>query len=473
MPALHATDAICMTNASRPARATGKAASKYKGRGGNPRRPRGTRALAARIVTAVLQGRSLDAELALQQPSLNEDDQRFLQALSYGVLRDLRRLQWLAGQLLDKPPSKSGQLIEALICVGLFQLRELRLPERAAVHSTVQAARELKLDWAANLVNAVLRRYLRESEALDAAIPTSPAIRHAHPGWLVDQIQQDWPQDWETLLEANNQPGPMWLRVNQSRNSRDEYLAQLQATGIQASASMHAPHAIRLDKPLPVSALPGFADGLVSVQDAAAQLAGPLLDCAAGQRVLDACAAPGGKTTHILELQPELHMLALDADAQRLARVEENLTRLQLEATTLAADANNVEDWWNGEPFDRILLDAPCSGSGVIRRHPDIKWLRRASDIPALAARQAALLKALWPTLAPAGKLLFATCSILQAEGDAVIQSFLATHQDAQNESLRGRWGEATNYGRRIRSGDDDMDGFFYCLLTKRSDDVA
>ena len=471
-----------MANTSRPPRSPGPGGSSprgsalYKGRrhkGKQSASAAGTRALAARVVTAVLQGRSLDAELEQRQVGLSDNDQRFLQALCYGVLRELRLLQWLSQQLMEKTPRKSGELIEALLCVGLFQLRSLSQPERASVHSTVEAARELKLDWAANLVNAVLRRYLRERETLDASIPDRPSIRLAHPGWLVKEIQQDWPEDWQALLEANNQPGPMWLRVNQARQQRDSYLVALGEADIEATASDYAANALCLSKALPVIALPGFEAGDVSVQDAAAQLAAPLLDCKAGMKVLDACAAPGGKAAHLLELEPTLKLLALDSDGNRLTRVDENFERLQLSGQSKAADAQDIQSWWDGEAFDRILLDAPCSGTGVIRRHPDIKWLRRASDIPALAARQSELLEALWPTLAPGGKLLFATCSVLRAEGDAVIEAFLPNHPDAQIENISANWGEATTHGRRIRSGDQAMDGFYYSLLTKRLNAVA
>lgn len=432
----------------------------------------GARACAAQIVAAVQVGRSLDAELA-QPRDLSTVDQRFVQALTYGVLRDWRLLQWLAGQMLRRPPKKSAQLLEALLAVGLFQLRSMAQPEAAVVHSTVQAARELRLDWAAGLLNAVLRRYLREGTEIETGLPADPGIRQSHPDWLIKAISDDWPQSWAALLRANQQPGPMWLRVNRQQHSRQAYLAQLQMAGIQAVGAEHAPDALQLAQPLPVSELPGFSSGAVSVQDAAAQLAAPLLDCQAGQRVLDACAAPGGKTGHLLECAPDCELLALDNDAQRLTRVAENLGRLRLSARLCPGDAGQIEDWWDGRAFDRILLDAPCSGTGVIRRHPDIKWLRRPDDIARMQASQRALLAALWPTLAAGGQLLFSTCSILRAEGDGVIEGFIDQLADAAPLPLDVAWGEATDHGRRIATGQDGMDGFYYCLLTKRSDVVA
>ena len=420
--------------------------------------------------------RSLDAALAEQQAGLSSEDQRFVQALAYGVLRDWRLLQWLVKQMLQRPPRKSAALLETLLCVGLFQLRSMNQPPRAVVHSSVEAARELRMDWASGLVNAVLRRYQREREALEAAIPNEPGVRYSQPQWLLRALTQDWPDQLDELLAASNESGPMWLRINRQRQSPAEYLSVLQAQGIAAQASSSAPDAIRLEQPMPVTDLPGFADGLVSVQDAAAQLAAPLLldgATAAGLRVLDACAAPGGKTGHLLEIQPDIELLALDSDKQRLSRVDENLARLKLQGMTATADAQAVTSWWDGRPFDRILLDAPCSGTGVIRRHPDIKWLRRATDIPAMAERQLELLQALWTTLAPGGRLLYATCSVLTAEGDDVIKAFLQQQGDAELEVLQAGWGQASEQGHRIATGQDDMDGFYYCLLTKRLRDVA
>ncbi|MGB1580190.1 MAG: 16S rRNA (cytosine(967)-C(5))-methyltransferase RsmB [Nevskiales bacterium] len=426
-----------------------------------------TRAAAARCVIAVFEGNSLDKALAKEQSRLGEEDQRFLQALVYGVLREWRLLQWLAQQLLDKPPRKSAGLLEALLCVGLYQLRAMNQPARAAVHSTVQAARSLRLEWAAGLVNAILRRYLREQAALEDKLPDDPGLHYSVPNWLLRQLAEDWPDQQLELLAQGKLPGPMWIRVNRLLNSRDDYQEQLQAAGIRAEPCPYATDALRLAQPVAVTALPGFDKGCASVQDAAAQLAADLLDPQPGERILDACAAPGGKTGHLLESCPGIDLLALDSDAERLKRIHENLQRLKLQATTRTADAAQPDTWWDGQVFDKILLDAPCSGTGVIRRHPDIKWLRRADDIPALARQQTALLQTLWPSLAPGGRLLYATCSVLNAEGDAVIEHFLSQQQDASVIPINAAWGMAGQHGRRLATGQHGMDGFYYALLLK------
>ncbi len=425
------------------------------------------RALAARAVAEVLAGASLDTALDSAQRKLNQTDRALLQQLAFGVLREWRLLEYLVRSLTREPPQPAA--LAALLAVGIYQLRSLRVPAYAAVSSTVAASQALELPRARGLVNAVLRRYQREREALEAQLPKSPALRSSHPDWLVRQLGVDWPQCWSSVLAANNLPAPLWLRVNRQRTDRDAYLAQLRVLGLEAVASARAPQALALVQPVPVAALPGFADGLVSVQDAAAQLAAALLQTQAGQRVLDTCAAPGGKTAHLLELCPTLELLALDVDAVRLQRVAETLSRLALHATTRCGDAAQPKDWWDQRPFDRILLDAPCSGSGVIRRHPDIKWLRRASDIPKLAARQLGLLRALWPLLKPGGRLLYATCSTLTAENDAVIGAFVAGQRGARVTPVNADWGEATRHGRRIAPGMEGMDGFYYSVLLKRS----
>jgi len=313
----------------------------------------------------------------------------------------------------------------------------------------------------------VLRRYQREQAVLDAAAEAEPVARHAHPHWLLTRLQQDWPDDWQAVCAANNARAPMTLRVNTLRGSPADYQQRLTEAGLAATSQPHAPAALVLTEPTDVAALPGFAAGDVSVQDAAAQLAAPLLDVQAGQRVLDACAAPGGKTAHLLENNPSAELVALDNDAARLDRVAETLARLQLAARLLHADAGQVVDWWDGKPFDRILLDAPCSASGVIRRHPDIKALRRAVDIDALAAQQARLLDALWPCLAPGGKLLYVTCSVLAAENGRQVKTFLARTPDAAALPLAADWGRPAGHGRQILPGEADMDGFFYALLVK------
>ncbi len=427
-----------------------------------------TRASAARAVAAVLSGRSLsDALPPLLQP-LAVRDRALAQELAYGVLREFEPLAFLADGLLKARPKPNE--VFALVLVGLYQLLHTRVPEHAAVHATVEAAAVLKAQRMGGLINAVLRVFMREKEARLALLEQAePAVQHALPRWLWTRIQQDWPDDAQNVAEALRQHAPMSLRVNAAHGSRETYLARLQQAELSAEATRHARYGIRLQHAVAVERLPGFADGDVSVQDEAAQLCAQVLDLQAGMRVLDACAAPGGKTLALLEQQPGLAMLALDDDAERLQRVDENLARAGLAAKTQVGDAARPETWWDGQPFELILLDAPCSATGVIRRHPDIKRLRRAEDIAQLATQQDRLLKALWPLLAPGGRLLYMTCSLLREENEARIAAFLATMPQAQVKvvTLTGDWGRTLAHGRQILAGDDGMDGFYYALLEK------
>lgn len=436
-----------------------------------PTPPANARAAAVQAVLATLSGSSLDDAFTKLPSSLPARDQAFAKTLAYGVLREHRLLSWLIAQLLDKPlPATSAA--HALLAVGLHQLRTLGTPAHAAVGETVNATEALGIAKARGLINAILRRYQRESAALEERLPADPAIRHSYPDWLAQAVWRDWGEQHQAVLEAGNQPAPMTLRVNRRLGSRDDYGARLEAAGIGSCALPSVPDALRLDEPCPVDRLPGFADGAVSVQDASAQLAVSLLELRPRQRVLDACAAPGGKTAQALERQDELYLTALDKDPKRLQRVRQNLERLGLSCVGFAADAADTASWWNGEMFDRILLDAPCSGSGVIRRHPDIKWLRQAEDIPKLAAQQTRLLEALWPTLAPGGVLVYATCSILRQEGEEVVRSFLVKTADAHEKKIEANWGEARSVGRRIAPGalnDFDGDGFYYARLVKKA----
>lgn len=426
------------------------------------------RAAAARAVAAVARGRSLDPALAAEQAALgSREDRALAAALAYGVLRDRWLLETLAAALWQRPPKP---VLAALILVGLHQLRSMRVPEHAAVHATVAAADLLGHSRGRGLVNALLRRYQREAAQLESALDDSPAVRQSHPDWLVAHLRRDWPRRWSELLVAGNRPAPMTLRVNRRRAMPAAYREALAAAGTDARPHAFAPDALVLDTPRPVEELPGFAEGQVSVQDAAAQLAGPLLDPRPGQRVLDACAAPGGKAAHCLEFADggtDCELLAVDSDGERLKAVDETFARLGLTGATRRADATRPGDWWDGRPFDRILLDAPCTGTGVIRRHPDIKWLRREADVAALATRQRALLEALWPLLAPGGRLVYATCSVLRAEGAEVVGGFLAGTADAAEEPIDAEWGEAEAVGRRIPTGEADMDGFYYARLAK------
>lgn len=427
------------------------------------------RAAAVQAVVDVLrQGRSLGD--ALPRASSGLDEGRALaQELAYGVLRWHGRLTAIAGQLLDKPLRARDGDIEVLLETGLYQLDAESAPAQWIVSECVDTARLLGKDWAAGLLNALLRRFGREADALRAAADAEPAARYAHPRWLLDRLCDDWPEQWREIAEANNQRPPMTLRVNRRQSDVASYAERLAAAGLSATPHRLAPQALTLDAPVAVDALPGFGDGRVSVQDAGAQLAALAVDPEPGDRVLDACAAPGGKTGHLLELQPELSgLVAVDSEAGRLGRVRENLGRLGLAAELHAADVGRVADWWDGRPFNRILLDAPCTGTGVIRRHPDIKWLRRPGDPEALAETQARLLAALWPLLAPGGKLIYCTCSVMPAENESVIDGFLGTTADAAVAALPSEWGVGLRYGRQILPGQDGMDGFYYAGLVRQ-----
>lgn len=428
------------------------------------------RLAAARMVFAVLNRQvSLSSVLPGELTPIQDRRQRALaQELAFGTLRWYFRLDAVLSQLLKKPLKQKDQDVQALLLVGLYQLVVLDMPGHAAVSETVEAVRSLGKDWATGLVNGILRNAQRRAQTLLATADASPRARWSHPDWWQQQLCSDWPLHWQAILEANNQRPPMTLRVNARMHSRDEYLQNLASADIEARPSSIAGDAIELVQPVMVDRLPGFADGSVSVQDAAAQLAAPLLQLHDGQRVLDACAAPGGKTGHILESNRHLSaVVAVDSDTRRLDRVADNLERLDLDAELVAADAADTESWWDGRLFDRILLDAPCSASGVVRRHPDIKVLRRAGDIAALAAQQQRLLEALWPLLASGGMLLYATCSVFRAENVDTVTNFLERHQDACESQLDGEWGHAQSVGRQLLPGEYGMDGFYYARLVK------
>lgn len=425
------------------------------------------RAAAAQIIAAVCaEGQSLERQLARLEPSVRERDRALLRELCYGSLRWHPQLSALIKPLLQKPFKKSDANIEQLLIVGAYQLLHTRIPPHAAINSVVEASRSLKKNWASGLINAVLRKLQREEQTLLEQLPD--AARHAHPQWLWQRLRDAWPQEIESIAAANNHYPPMCLRVNALQGTRDDYLRDLNASAIAASACALNEDGIRLQEAVVVTALPRFADGAVSVQDEAAQLAARLLDAKPQQRVLDACCAPGGKTCHILERQPNLReLIALDVDATRLQRVEANLQRLHLHAKTLARDAIAPQVWWDNIPFERILLDAPCSGTGVIRRHPDIKILRSESDIAQLAELQFQLLNALWPLLARDGILLYATCSIMPEENTRVLERFLAVTENARELPIDATWGIAQNIGRQLLPSIDGCDGFYYAQLQK------
>jgi 16S rRNA (cytosine967-C5)-methyltransferase len=440
------------------------------------------RATAARVLTQVQYGQSLAQCLPAAEEKIDFDDIPFLRELCYGSCRWYFRLNALAKMLLEKPFQDHDEDLHQLLIVGLYQLDIQKKAAHAAIYETVEAAIKLDKPYCKGVINACLRRYEREHVELNKFLGDNPVTLHSHPKWLVKALKKAWPDNYLEIMEANNQHPPFCIRVNQLHHSREDYLALLEQSGIPASAGQHAKHSIYLDHAMNVFELPGFEDGWCSVQDEAAQLAAELLEAQAGENILDACAAPGGKTCHILESAADLNVTAIDLEEKRLVRVNENLERLQLEAKTIACDANDIDTWWDGKLFDRILLDAPCAAIGVIRRHPDIKILRRKEDIEQLADVQLGLLKTLWTTLKPGGRLVYATCSIMPMENAAVIDTFIQVqndaHQDVQVYSLQDRsWGVDSGQGRQLfpqisidtdEKTEQGHDGFYYAVLEKK-----
>jgi 16S rRNA (cytosine967-C5)-methyltransferase len=427
-----------------------------------------TRNLAAIALAEVLGGgRSLTTALEKHLPDVtNRRDRAFVQSLCYGVVRDYPRLRFLLDRLARKPIRDLE--VRMLALIGLHQLRAMQVKPHAAVSETVEAAR--RKPWAKPLLNAVLRNYLRHDRELEEAAEHSEEAGTNHPQWLIERLRYDWPESWQRLLRENNLHPPMTLRIHIGRCDRDTYLELLGAAGLSARACHHSPVGITLATPVMVDALPRFAQGWVSVQDEAAQLAALLLDARPRQRVLDVCAAPGGKTAHLLETCPgPLDLVAMDVDGERMRRLQENLARQGLHATLVTGDARSPRDWWDGRRFDRILLDAPCSATGVIRRHPDIKLLRQPGDIDALVALQRSILEAVWPTLKAGGILLYATCSVLRSENEDQIARFLRGFPDAEEIPIEAEWGIPVTHGRQVLPGESRMDGFYYARLRKRA----
>ena len=427
------------------------------------------RLAAAKALTAVLNGKaSLNSSLPLQLDKVEVRDRGLTQDLAFGTARWYPRLSALANKLLQKPFKAADADVEALLLVGLYQLLYTRIPAHAAIGETVGCADKLKKPWAKGLLNAVLRNAQRESEALLAELEHDPVVRTAHPRWLQKSLKAFWPEQWEAICAANNAHPPMILRVNRRHKTRDAYVQLLVESGIEAQPCVYSQDGIVPAEACDVRNLPGFAEGWISVQDEAAQLAADLLDLAPGQRVLDACCAPGGKTCHILEVEPKLAgVVAVDLEAKRLVRVRENLERLGLSAELIAADGRDTATWWDGKPFQRILLDAPCSATGVIRRHPDIKLTRQPDDIAALATLQGELLDAMWPTLEVGGILLYATCSTLPTENTHVIEAFLARTPGARELDIAGQFGIKQPHGRQLLAQEGGHDGFYYAKLIK------
>ena len=430
------------------------------------------RTASARVLSAVLDEKiHLDRALSLNTRGIDDvREKALIQELSYGTMRWYFRLDAVLSRLLDRPLKSRDSDIKALLLCGLYQMLFLRTPDHAAVSATVEAARKLDKPWAARLVNAVLRRFQRERGGLEATLSTSPVTRYAHPEWFITRLRQHWPTYWQTVLEANNQYPPLHLRVNRLKITREQYLEKLRLAGIEAVPARYADSGIHVHSPVVVDALPGFCQGEVTVQDFGAQLVTTLLDAAPARRVLDACAAPGGKTGHIIELWPEIEeLIAVEMDADRVALLNATKARLGFAATVIHADILQTDRWWDGAPFDRILLDAPCSASGVVRRHPDIKYLRVPGQIDKLVRTQQAMLNALWPLLKPGGKLLYVTCSIFREENDEQIRQFSGNHANVRVMPVTVDWGLATPYGRQTLPGHDEADGFYCSQLLKAS----
>ena len=427
------------------------------------------RVAAAEVIAEVLRGRSLSMQLPLYVDKVNQDNQSLLKELCFGTLRWYPQIDIILDELIEKPLRQKELPIKALLACGLYQLLYMRIAEHAVINETVAACKKLKREWAKGLVNAVLRKVQRQRQSLFDKHQQNPVFRHGHPQWILNQLKHSWSEPVaEQIIAANNHQAPMTLRVNALKCSRDDYLQRLEDVGMTASVTQHSAQGIILAKPVDVFELPGFKQGLVSVQDEAAQLAASLLELAPDQRVLDACCAPGGKTCHILESMSALQsVVAIDLEQQRLKRTDDNLQRLGLKAQLIAADVGDADQWWDQQLFDRILLDAPCSASGVIRRHPDIKLLRKDTDIDKLADIQHYLLKEVWNTLAKGGILVYATCSVFTRENDQVIERFLAEHKEASLLTIEASWGQTTEHGRQLFPSINGCDGFYYSRLQK------
>ena len=428
------------------------------------------RVVAAEAIGQVLRGRSLSTVLPKYSQKVADNDQSLLKELCFGTLRWYPQLQAIVNHLMSKPIKDKEREIQALLACGIYQLMYMRVADHAAINETVAATVKLKRLWAKGLVNAVLRNFQRQQQQITEQLANAAEFETAHPQWLINRIQKAWPEQAREILTANNLQAPMCLRVNANHCSRDDYLKLLAEKEIPASKTEYSSVGIWLNSPRDVTELPGFEDGWVSVQDESAQLAASLLEVQPDHVVLDACCAPGGKTCHILESEPKLAALtAIDLEASRLERCKDNLQRLNLQANLIAADVGAIEEWWDNNPFDRILLDAPCSASGVIRRHPDIKLLRKDTDIDNLSKIQTELLEKVWKTLRKGSMLIYATCSVLPQENDQVVAQFLATNNDASVVKIEADWGKATDFGRQIFPSAKGGDGFYYSRLQKNS----
>lgn len=423
----------------------------------------GPRWLAAQACRAVLdRGQAMDEALASVLNDLEQArDRALVRRLANGVMRDWPALDFVVRNLLERPMKSGDRIVFFLLAVAVHELRDGREPDHAVVHAAVAAAAGFRGGRLRGLVNGVLRNFLRCRERLEAGISDDPVLRTGYPRWLIERIGADWMDERDAILDAGNRPPPLWLRVNRRHWSREQARQALAEAGVEATAPRPFPDALVLDRRAPVSDLPGFEHGGLSVQDGAAQLVVEYLALCDGQRVLDACAAPGGKSAHILE-RADVALTAVDIDPDRVARTRATLSRLGLSARVFAGDATRPDQWWDGERFDRIVIDAPCSATGVIRRHPDIRWLRREADIAELVRMQRTLLDALWPLLNPGGILVYATCSILAEENTEQARTFLERQTNARTIEATDLPGRPVQPGRQMLPGDDGCDGFYY-----------
>lgn len=426
------------------------------------------RAAAAQVILNILRGQgSLSSLLPAIQHQVNEQDRPLLQELCFGTCRYHPQLSAYIECLMDKPLRIKDGDIQALLLLGLYQLLHTRIPDHAALGETVEVTKFLKKPWATKLVNGVLRKFQRDKNKLDELLARNQAFKSNHPAWLEGMLRKSWPEFIDQIIDANNTHPPFTLRLNTKKISRDDYLKQLQDAGIDAVLTQFSPYGITLANPCDPRKLPLFAEGTISVQDEAAQLSGDLLQLLPNLRVLDACSAPGGKTGHMLELEPSLQVLALDSEPRRLVRVRENLARLKVSANVIAGDASEPSTWWDGELFDRILIDAPCSATGIIRRHPDIKVLRTSEEITKLAELQTKILTGLWPLLKPGGILIYVTCSVMPKENTQVIDAFIKDKMGIACDVLDSAWGIAQPFGVQLLPSVFGHDGFYYARLRK------
>ena len=441
------------------------------------------RQAALKALKQVFSGQSLSA---VQQRTIDilEDrrDRGLAGEIVNGVLRWRWQLEFFVSRLISKPLKQKDSDVQLILLMALYELNACRTPDYAIINDAVELVKKAGKSWASGLVNAVLRRYMREKQALlvllNSLSTNDSQARYSHPQWLLEKIKTDWPENWQQILTANNQRPAFWLRINQSLYSVAQYQHLLANEEIEFDVTEPSvaltDSALKLSHGIDVRLLPGFTEGAVSVQDAGAQLAAELLNVAEFSRVLDLCAAPGGKTCHLLERYSSIDKLfAVELDEQRMQRVSENLQRLKLEsrAELIVADVRQYKQWWQGDKFDRILIDAPCSASGVIRRHPDIKTLRRESDIEQLVKLQAEILFSAWQMLAPGGELLYVTCSVFKDENQNQMARFLTSNNDAAEIKIEANWGKSCEYGRQLLPGEQDADGFYYCRLRKLSEE--